>query len=318
MTVIRKQITVNATRETVWRYFADPDLLAGWLMRNNFTGKEQDEFQFFAQPSRDWDGTVNCKLVEFRRPTKVVFTWDANDIGGDTLVTIELIAQGTRTLIKLVHENFENASSDVAPIVERHEAGWEDHLRALEMQVAEEIRGNQVSWKENDWTTFDLHVAISAEPSAIMRCWSTINGMESFFVEMMRITGPDDRERAPDSEARPGDKFIWRWHNGRRVKGEYLQAEARNEVRFTFGDSKVSVIARPYKTGSLLRLRQYEILDSEEARMHVHGNCRAAWVYFLSVLKILLEHGIDGRDRTRETGASFSTYFDPGSIGIDF
>jgi len=229
-----------------------------------------------------------------------------------------LIEQGTRTLIELVHANFENASSDIAPIVERHEVGWEDHLRVLGMQVAEDVRGDQVSWKEIDWTTFDLHVVISAEPSAIMRCWSTINGMESFFVQMMRITGPDDRERAPDSEACPGDKFIWRWHNGRRVEGEYLQAEAGNEVRFTFGDSRVSVMAVPYKTGSLLRLRQYEIPDAEEARMHVHGNCRAAWVYFLTVLKIRLEHGIDGRDKARETGASFSTYFDPDSLGIDF
>lgn len=39
MTVIKKEITVNAPRNTVWRYFENPDLLAGWLMRNNFSGK---------------------------------------------------------------------------------------------------------------------------------------------------------------------------------------------------------------------------------------------------------------------------------------
>jgi hypothetical protein len=52
--------------------------------------------------------------------------------------------------------------------------------------------------------------------------------------------------------------------------------------------------------------------------MHLHNNCRAAWVYFLTVLKVLMEHGIDGRDKTRETGASFATHFDPASIGVDF
>jgi len=221
MTVVKKEITVNAPRETVWRYFADPDLLAGWLMRNNFTGKLQKEFQFFAQPAKDW-------------------------------------------------------------------------------------------------TTFDLYVAIDAEPSTIMSSWSTINGMESFFVQMMRITGPDSVELEPDTEARPGDRFVWRWHNGRRLVGEYLQAKTKNEVQFTFGDSKVSVVALPYKTGSLLRLRQYDIPDTQEARMHIYGNCRAAWVYFLTVLKTLLEHGVDGRDKTRETGASFSTYFNPSSLGIEF
>jgi uncharacterized protein YndB with AHSA1/START domain len=318
MTVVEKEITVNAPRAIVWRFFEDPDLLAGWLMRNNFTGELQKEFQFLDKPSNDWDGIVNCKLVECNPPAKLAFTWDANNIGGETLVTIELIAQGDRTRIKLIHANFEYASRDIAPIVERHAAGWQDHLRVLSIQIGEEMHGDQVAPENNDWTTFDLYVAIDAEPSVILSAWSTINGMESFFVQMMRITGPDGAELGPDARAQPGDKYVWRWHNGRRIVGEYLQAETRNEVRFTFGDSRVSVMALPYKTGSLLRLRQYDIPDTEEARMHIYGNCRAAWVYFLTVLKTLLEHGIDGRDKTRETGASFSTYFNPTGLGIDF
>ena len=318
MTVVKKEITVNARRETVWRYFEDPDLLAGWLMRNNFTGSVNEEFQFFARPSNDWDGTLKCKLLEFQRPAKLAFTWDANDIGGDTLVTIELIEEGDSTRIKLIHANFENASMDVAPIVERHSVGWDDHLRVLGMQIAEKTRGDQESPGTNDWTAFDLHVAIAAEPEQILNYWSTINGMESFFVQLMRITGPDGSELEPDTRAQSGDKYVWRWHNGRRISGEYLQPESGNEVRFTFADSKVSVTAMPYKTGSLVRLRQYDIPDTDDARMHIHGNCRAAWVYFLTVLKTLLEYDIDGRDKTRETGASFSTYFDPASLGIHF
>ena len=80
----------------------------------------------------------------------------------------------------------------------------------------------------------------------------------------------------------------------------------------------VSVIVRPYRGGALLRLRQSEIPDSEEARVHVHLNCRAAWVYFLTVLKVRLEHGIDARDRSRETGSSYSTYFNPAGLGVRF
>jgi hypothetical protein len=52
--------------------------------------------------------------------------------------------------------------------------------------------------------------------------------------------------------------------------------------------------------------------------MHIHANCRGAWVYFLTVLKILLEKGVDGRDMSRETGASFSTYFNPASVGVTY
>lgn len=311
MNTVTKELTINAARDTVWRHIADPDLLAAWLMRNNFSGDVGKDFQFSARPSGDWDGVINCRLLEFDPPNRIVFTWDANDIGGETLVTIELseVAGGTR--LRLIHANFENASFDIGPIVKRHEEGWSDHLQVLSSQLAEQGQGGQEAAQPVDWTRFDLHVAINAKPDRILGMWSTIDGMEAFFVEMMRITGPNGAERASNERAKPGDKFVWRWQNGRSVNGEYLEPAAANEVQFTFGESRVCVTASPYRDGSLVRLLQYDIPDNDEARMHVHANCRGGWVYFLTVLKILLEHGVDGRDKTRETGASFSTYFDP-------
>ena len=47
------------------------------------------------------------------------------------------------------------------------------------------------------------------------------------------------------------------------------------------------------------------------------SNCRAAWVYFLTALKTRIEHGIDVRDRSRTTGSSYSTYFDPRAVGFE-
>jgi hypothetical protein len=88
-------------------------------------------------------------------------------------------------------------------------------------------------------------------------------------------------------------------------------------VSFTFGESKVRIRIHPQQSGNILELCQYDMEDTEENRMHLHTNCRAAWVYFLTVLKTLLEQGIDGRDRSRATGASFSTYFDPAACGIE-
>ena len=318
MTVIKKEITVNAPRKTVWGYFENPDLLAGWLMRNNFSGKLGEEFQFFAQPSNDWDGVLLCRLVEFDPPKKLAFTWDANNIKGETLVTIELVEEAEKTRVRLVHANFENASVDVEPIIRGHDAGWTDHLHVLALQLEEEVSEVRQAPTPIDWTQFDLHVAIDAEPDRILEAWSTIDGMESFFVEMMRITRPDGVERAPDERAEPEDKYVWRWQNGRCVLGEYRQPQADNEVRFTFGESKICISVKPYRDGSLLRLRQYDIPETEEARMHIHANCRGGWVYFLTVLKTLLEKGVDGRDKTRATGASFGTYFDPESAGVTF
>ncbi len=287
-------------------------------MRNNFSGRVGEDFQFFARPSAEWNGVLRCRLVEFEPPSKMAYTWDANDIGGETLVTIELAEEGEGTRLRLIHANFENAALDIEPIVRRHDAGWTDHLEILEIQLDEAASGDRVPPGPIDWTRFDLHVAIDADPEAVLSAWSTIDGMESFFVKIMSITEPGRAERDPAEPAEPGDRFIWRWPTGRTLRGEYQEPEAGGDVQFTFGESKVCLSARPHRGGTLLRLRQFDIPDDEASRMHVHANCRAAWVYFMSVLKTLLEHDVDGRDMTRETGASFSTYFDPKTLGVSF
>lgn len=313
---VDRRIEIEARPEVVWKHLVDRERLAGWLMRNDFRPEKDAEFHFYAEPRGDWDGVIHCRVVEIDPPRTLSFSWNANDIGVDTIVTISLEERGGGTVVSLRHEGFEAAGSSFEEIVARHDDGWMDHLGVLALQTSETARGGQIAPGPVEWSEFALHVAIDAPPETILERWRTSGGMESFYVEMMQIADEDGTPRSPDEPARPGDRFVWRWHNGRTVSGEYLKPEGENEVRFTFGESKVSIRAEPWRGGSLVQLRQYEIPEDETSRMHIHANCRGGWVYFLTVLKILLEHGIDGRDQTRETGSSFSTYFDPHHHGL--
>jgi uncharacterized protein YndB with AHSA1/START domain len=314
MSFIRKEIVINASPDAVWHHLEDPDLLAGWLMRNNFRPEAGADFQFHKQASGAWDGVIDSQLVDFQPPRRMSFTWNANTIGADTLVTIELEAQGEGTLLRLLHTNWEGASGDLDQHARSHSDGWDDHLWVLGKQVEDAF--NERMPPAVDWTRFHLYVAIDATPDRIFQAWATSSGMESFFVEMMAIRDNSGRLLALDEPAVAGCQYVWRWDSGALVSGEFIDVLPGHELAFSFGESKVRVRLHPQDGACILELCQYDMEDTEQNRMHLHSNCRAAWVYFLTVLKTLLEHGIDGRDKSRATGASFSTYFDPAQLGI--
>lgn len=253
-------------------------------------------------------------MVECDPPRRLSFTWNANSIGVDTLVTIDLEASGEGSLVRLLHTNWEGASGDIERHYESHSSGWDDHLWVLARQVAAESVG--VAPPSIDWTQFTLYAAIDAPAAHIFEAWATSGGMESFFVEMMAIHAADGRLLASDETVGPGCRYVWRWDSGALASGEFIEVVADRSVDFTFGEARVRVALHPQEQGTLVALTQYDMPDDEVSRMHLHTNCRAAWVYFLSVLKTLLERGVDGRDRTRATGSSFSTYFDPGAAGL--
>jgi uncharacterized protein YndB with AHSA1/START domain len=314
MAVIERDIQIAAPVETVWRYLEDPDLLAGWLMRNDFRPERGARFHFFATPGGDWDGVIDSEVVEFDPPHKIAFTWNANNIGADTLVTIELTPNDGGTLLSLRHVNWAGAKGDIGEHIKRHGEGWDDHLNVLR-KAAQESRSEDPA-PPIDWTRFKLWVVIKAEPEEVFKAWATSGGMESFFVDAMQMRSPNGALRGADEIVRPGDNYVWRWDSGRIVQGKVLEVRVGREIDYTFDECKFRIHAHPYKGGTLLELEQYDMDDTPENRMHLHTNCRSAWVYFLTNLKSVHEHGRDVRDKARATGASFSTYFSPEAAGI--
>ena len=315
MITIDKKVFIKAAPEAVWRHLEDPDLLAGWLMRNNFQASPGTDFQFWKPASGEWDGTISSRLVEFEPPRRISFTWNANTIGTDTLVTIELERHGEGTQLRLLHTNWDQAIGDQARLCDSHSTGWDDHLWVLGKQI--EAATHEREAPPIDWTRFHLYVVINSTPDRIFQSWATSQGMESFFVEMMAVRNVNGCLLDPDELVSKGCHYVWRWDSGALVAGEFLDVLPGRELSFTFGESKVRIRLQPHESGTILDLCQYDMEDTEQNRMHLFTNCRAAWVYFLTVLKTLLEHGVDGRDRSRATGASFSTYFDPGELGLD-
>src|ERR1700712_609001 len=105
---ITNEWVFDQSPEEVWEYLTQPDLLALWLMPNNFAPVLGQEFQFTIKPipSLDLDGTMYCKVLEIVPGAKLSYSWKAGPGNGDfpldTVVywTLQKHGNGTKLLLK--------------------------------------------------------------------------------------------------------------------------------------------------------------------------------------------------------------------------
>lgn len=102
----------------VWHALTDSELLAVWLMPNDFRAEVGHRFTFRSQPTPGWDGVVYCEVLEILPESRLVYSWrgGSHDVTGygeqlDTVVTWTLVpteAGGTKLLLE--HAGFDSES----------------------------------------------------------------------------------------------------------------------------------------------------------------------------------------------------------------
>jgi uncharacterized protein YndB with AHSA1/START domain len=122
--VIERRVGVPPDR--VFMYFADADKWIAW---------QGTEAEIDLAPGGVWrvnvtgDGFASGRVVEVIENERIVFTWGWEEgppvPPGSTTVAIDLMPDGSGTLIRLTH-------SDLPPdLVEIHRAGWEHYVPRL-------------------------------------------------------------------------------------------------------------------------------------------------------------------------------------------
>lgn len=107
-TEIRKEWHYAASPNEIWEYLTRADLMALWLMPNDFKPLIGHEFQFHTKPipSLDLDGNIHCKVLEIVPFQKLSYSWKGGPGNGifilDTVVewTITPHNDGTKLLLK--------------------------------------------------------------------------------------------------------------------------------------------------------------------------------------------------------------------------
>ncbi len=131
--------------ERVWKALTTAELIGRWLMPNDFEPVVGKRFTFTARPIGDWDGVVQCEVLEVVPPRRLVYSWTGGTDGNngkvnyasrlDSVVTWTLQPEGRGTRLRMVHSGFRSPHNDFA-----HDAmspGWRRHIGRMGEIAAE-------------------------------------------------------------------------------------------------------------------------------------------------------------------------------------
>jgi uncharacterized protein YndB with AHSA1/START domain len=96
-------------RELVWAALTDPEQLASWLMKNDFTPLLGHKFTFQTDPAPGFDGTVRCKVLIIERFERLEMSWRGGPL--DTVLTFELADAPAGTRLTIKHSGFKGFSN---------------------------------------------------------------------------------------------------------------------------------------------------------------------------------------------------------------
>ncbi|MFI7415899.1 SRPBCC domain-containing protein [Nonomuraea sp. NPDC049684] len=132
-TAIRLDEFLKHPPAKVWRALTDPELMARWLMPNDFRLEVGHRFTFTTQPRKavGFDGRVHCQVLEFEAEKLLRISWSDRK-QADWTVTWRLVPEGRGTRLFLDHEGFD--PDDPTQQLSRRimGGGWPRHFTVIE------------------------------------------------------------------------------------------------------------------------------------------------------------------------------------------
>jgi uncharacterized protein YndB with AHSA1/START domain len=128
--------------ELVWRLLTERELLAEWLMKNDFEPRIGHQFTLHTEPGPGFDGIVRAEVLELDPPRRMRWRWRGGPV--DTTLTFRLeprsvfARQGTR--LHLDHEGFEGLPAVLVSFI--LQAGWARMLRSSVQDRLDAIAGS--------------------------------------------------------------------------------------------------------------------------------------------------------------------------------
>ncbi|HEU5355217.1 MAG TPA: SRPBCC domain-containing protein [Actinocrinis sp.] len=123
----------------VWRALTDADLLARWLMPNDFQPVVGHRFTFSTEPrpQQDFDGIVYCEVLDLEPEQLLRISWRGGRL--DSTVTWTLKPEGRGTRLFLERTGFDPDDPTQRQAHKIMGGGWRSHvLAALDRLLAKD------------------------------------------------------------------------------------------------------------------------------------------------------------------------------------
>lgn len=130
---IRQTWFFSQSPQEVWEYLTKPELIEQWLMKTDFrpTVGYKFRFTFIPKPDSQYDGIVNCEVLEVRPFTKLSYSWNGSTKDKirnfNSTVVWTLVPKGNGTELQLQHNGFELLDD-----ILNHTSGWNSCLKRFE------------------------------------------------------------------------------------------------------------------------------------------------------------------------------------------
>lgn len=119
--------------ERVWEYLTDSELLAQWLMKNDFKPIVGHRFQFHTKMivNMGFDGNVYCQVLEIVPLKRLSYSWKGGPGKGkitlDSVVTWTLIEKDGGTELTIEHTGFAGLKNFLGYFFMN--SGWKNGIR---------------------------------------------------------------------------------------------------------------------------------------------------------------------------------------------
>lgn len=125
-TEVKLERLLDARIEVVWQALIQKDEMKNWFFDlADFQADVGFTFQFVGGPSPERQYTHLCEVKEVIPQQKLSYSWRYEGCSGDSLVAFELVAQGSKTLLRFSHTGLDTFPADAPDLAAKNFAeGW--------------------------------------------------------------------------------------------------------------------------------------------------------------------------------------------------